>query len=427
MRIHHGENFIYGTGRTILLILEEKITSSSVSWRKNLYIIAASEFVAILGFSLFNPFLPLYMQKVGNFGSGEASVWSGIATGGAGLAMFISSPLWGVAADRWGRKPMLLRAQFGGAIVVALYIISPNIYTFVCFRVLQGLFTGTVSAASALVATCTPREQLPLTMGTLLGAVFAGFTIGPLLGGILAEAIGYEATFGVTAGLLLISGLTILIFTRENFQRPAAGKQTSLGSMLRLAKSREVLPLLMVVGCLNLGPQIIQPILALVFSEVAPGESAATGAGYAFGLMGIITAFSSVVIGRFVRGMGVRKILIMCCIGTGLLYLPPIWANSSIQLIIMFGLTGLLTGGIMTSSNSLVGLAVPVAQQGVAYGLSQSANSLGSGLGPFIGGALAPLIGFRHIFGVAAGVFIFVGLLSIRLLPRKQEPKTKEQ
>jgi MFS transporter, DHA1 family, multidrug resistance protein len=112
-------------------------------------------------------------------------------------------------------------------------------------------------------------------------------------------------------------------------------------------------------------------------------------------------------------------VLIVCCIGTGLLYLPPIWANSTTQVIIMFGLTGLLTGGIMTSSNSLVGLAVPIAQQGIAYGLSQSANSLGSGLGPFIGGGLAPLIGFRHIFGVTAGVFIIVGLLAIKLLPRK--------
>jgi DHA1 family multidrug resistance protein-like MFS transporter len=409
------------------MMLEENLNNSSVSWRKNLYIIAAAEFIAILGFSLFNPFLPLYMQKIGNFGSSEAALWSGIATGGAGLAMFLSSPFWGMAADRWGRKPMLLRAQFGGAVVVALYILAPNIFLFVFFRVLQGLFTGTVSAASALVATCTPRDKLPVTMGTLLGAVFAGFTIGPLLGGFLAETIGYEATFGVTAVLLLIGGLIILFFTKENFQRPAAGKGTSLSSMLRLAGSREVLPLLMVLGCLNLGPQIVQPILALVFGEVAPSESAARAAGMAFGLMGIITALSSVVVGRISRGYGVRKIMIICCIGTGLLYLPLIWANSSVQLIIMFGLTGLLTGGIMTSSNSLVGLAVPIAQQGIAYGLSQSANSLGSGLGPFIGGGLAPLIGFRHIFGVTAAVFIVVGLLCNKLLPQKKEPGTKTQ
>ena len=400
--------------------MEEKTIATAVSWRKNLYLIAVSEFIAILGFSLFNPFLPLYMQELGKFGSDEAALWSGIATGGAGIAMFISAPFWGIIADRWGRKPMLLRAQIGGAVVVALFIIAPNILFFVIFRVMQGLFTGTVSAASALVATCTPREKLPLTMGTLMGAVFGGFTIGPLLGGFLADTIGYEATFGVTAVLLLIGGLIILFFVKENFQPPARGKGTSLPAMLRLAGSRQVLPLLMVVAAINLGPQIVQPILPLIIDEITTTASAASSAGLAFGFMGIITAVSSILVGRFSRGIPVRTILVVCCIGTGLLYLPPIWANSTAQIIIMFGLTGLLTGGIMTSSNSLVGLAVPISQQGIAYGLSQSAHSLGSGLGPFVGGALAPLLGFRSIFGVTAAVFILVGILCIKLLPKKQ-------
>ncbi len=76
----------------------------------------------------------------------------------------------------------------------------------------------------------------------------------------------------------------------------------------------------------------------------------------------------------------------------------------------------------MTSSNSLVGMSVPIAQQGIAYGLSQSANSLGAGVGPFIGGLLAPLIGLRPIFAVTAGVFFAVGLLSVVLLPKKPAP-----
>jgi predicted MFS family arabinose efflux permease len=104
---------------------------------------------------------------------------------------------------------------------------------------------------------------------------------------------------------------------------PVKGKQTSLREMLRLAGSREVLPLLVVVAALNLGTQIIQPILALVFGEVTSTGSAASAAGLAFGLMGIITAISSIVVGRFSRRIPVRTILVICCIGTGLLYLRP--------------------------------------------------------------------------------------------------------
>jgi MFS transporter, DHA1 family, multidrug resistance protein len=124
----------------------------SEPWRKNLLIIALAEFIAIVGFALYVPFLPLFIQKMGKLGTDEAAFWSGIATGGAGLMMFISAPFWGILADRWGRKSMLLRAQIGGAIIAALFILAPNFYFLVGFRMLQGLFTGTVSAAAALVA-----------------------------------------------------------------------------------------------------------------------------------------------------------------------------------------------------------------------------------------------------------------------------------
>lgn len=359
------------------------------------------------------------MQKLGNFDSGDAALWAGVATGGAGLAMFISAPFWGMLADRWGRKPMLLRAQFGGAVVVALYIFVPNVFVFLGFRVLQGLFTGTVSAASALVATNTPRDKLPLTMGTLLGAIYAGFTLGPLAGGFLADNFGFSVTFAITSLLLLCGGLVILFFASENFQRPAPAQRTSLNSMMKLAFSREIFPLLLVVSVLNLGPQIVQPILPLIIGQISPTGDAASYSGLALGLNGIVAAVSAFAIGRFGRGIPVRNILIVCCVGTGILYLGPFWASSITQLILFIGLTGLLSGGIVTSANSLVGLSVPVAQQGIAYGLSQSANSLGSGVGPFIGGGLAPVIGLRPIFLVTAGVFLLVGLVSMKLLPAK--------
>lgn len=124
----------------------------SESWQKNLYVIAIAEFVVIMGFSFVTPFMPLFIQELGNFTSKEAAFWAGIATGSSGIAMFLSAPVWGIVADRWGRKPMLLRAQFGSSIVLALAGLSPNVYCLTGLRFAQGLLSGTVAAASALVA-----------------------------------------------------------------------------------------------------------------------------------------------------------------------------------------------------------------------------------------------------------------------------------
>ena len=70
----------------------------------------------------------------------------------------------------------------------------------------------------------------------------------------------------------------------------------------------------------------------------------------------------------------------------------------------------------MTSSNALVGLSVPRSQQGIAYGIAQSAKSLGSAFGPLIGGSLASLLGLKPIFGVTGGLFILISLFATRLL-----------
>jgi MFS transporter, DHA1 family, multidrug resistance protein len=397
--------------------LNNNLDSPSPGWKKNLYIIAAAESIALIGFSLFNPFMPLFLQDLGDLSSSQAAFWAGIATGGSGVAMFLSSPVWGVIADRWGRKPMLLRAQLGGAVLIGLFILAPNVYIFVFLRALQGVLTGTIAAAAALVATTTPRDKLPFSMSVLMGAVFGGLTLGPLVGGLLADRLGFHITFGVTSGLLLIGGLITLFFARENFRPPKAGERTSLKDMLNLAFSRKVFPLLLVIAALNLGPQTVSPVLALLIGEVSKGASAASAAGTAMALSGIITAFSALVAGRISGKVTIRKILVVCCLGTSLFYLPPIWASTVAQLIVAIGLTGLFAGGIITASNSLVGLSVPVSLQGIAYGLSQSANALGTGLGPFIGGGLAPLIGLRPIFAVTAGIFLAVGLLAMKLIP----------
>jgi DHA1 family multidrug resistance protein-like MFS transporter len=391
----------------------------SESWRKNLYLIFVTEFVVIMAFSFVNPFLPLFIQELGDFNNKQAAFWAGIALGGGGLAMFLSSPVWGIIADRWGRKPMVLRAMFGASVILALMGIVPNVYAFVALRCSQGLLAGTVAAASALVAADTPRNKIPFAMGLIMLAVFGGSSFGPFLGGFLADKVGYEATFFITSALLFSGGLIVLFFVKERFDRPIPGQGASLGSLWHLAMSREMLPLLMAICALNIGPPMISPMIPLFIRELDPRVAAATASGVAFGLMGLVAAISSVVASRLGKRISLKKIMVFSCLGTGLLYLPPMWATTVTQLLIFIALMGLLSGGLMMSANSLVSLSVSQSQQGIAYGVSTSAQALGGGLGPLIGGSLASWLGFKPIFGVAGGLFILVAVLIIKLLVGK--------
>ncbi|MFC2004954.1 MFS transporter [Chloroflexota bacterium] len=385
-------------------------------WQKNLYAIFIAQFFVMMGFNFINPFLPLFIQQLGSFSNEDAAFWSGISTAGLGIALLLSGPLWGIIADRWGRKSMVLRAQFCSAFILLGLGLSPNVYWVVGLRVLQGLFSGTMTAAQAMVAGGTPRERMPFAMGLLMVAVFSGTTLGPLLGGVLADIFGYKATFYITGGLLFLGGLIVLFFTREEFERPLSGQTVSLGGLLRMAMSRQMLPMLMTLCAVQLGPMMINPVIPVFIREMNPEVRAATMSGIAFGLMGVTAAVSALFAARVGGRISLKKIMVFSCIGTGLLYLPPMWAGTVAQVIIFIALTGFLKGGLMASSSALVGLSAGQGQQGMAYGVAQSANALGIGLGPLLGGVLAPLVGFRAVFGVAGGLFVIIGVFVYRLL-----------
>ena len=385
---------------------------ASVSWRRNLYVMFAAEFIVIMGFSFIMPFLPLYIQGLGNFTNSEAALWSGISMGVSSIALFISGPIWGVVSDRVGRKPMVLRALLGSAVIQTLAALAPNIYIFVALRFLLGLFSGTVPAASALVASTAPRDKTPFAMGLLMLSVFLGNTIGPSIGGVLGEVFGFQNSFFVSSGLLLIAGLGVLMLVKEKFERPLT--ENSLGDIWRLLGSRTMLPLLVVICVIGMSQNVVQPVITLFIKELNPAGSASTSAGLAFAFLGLTASASSLISGRLGRRFSLRKVLAFSCLGAALLYLFPIFVTTATQLIVIVGLMGLFQGANSTSTSSLIGLSLPVSQQGIAYGLSQSAVSLGNGIGPIIGGGLVPLLGFRYVFTVSAGLFLTASLLVTR-------------
>src|SRR5438067_12461848 len=77
-----------------------------IGWRRNLYVIWLATFASIAGASLAMPFLPLFINRdLGVTDPGMAAIWTGLATAGSGVVQAIMSPIWGLLADRHGRKP----------------------------------------------------------------------------------------------------------------------------------------------------------------------------------------------------------------------------------------------------------------------------------------------------------------------------------
>jgi DHA1 family multidrug resistance protein-like MFS transporter len=390
-----------------------------------LYIIFAVEFFVLMSYSFPSPFLPMLIQSMGKFTDREAAFWTGIASAIMGVTLFITAPVWGIIADRWGRKPMVIRAMFGITAVSVAMAVVPNVYWLVILRAITGLFGGSMAAASALVASTTPREKIPYAMGILMMAIFGGSAFGPLIGGLMADALGYRSIFYVVAAVYFVGGLIVLFFAKENFVPVPREQLATFNKLGKLVKSPQILPLLMVLCVLAIGPSMLSPIIPLFIQQLR-AKSAASAAGLAMGLMGVVAAISSIIAGRMGTRVDLKKMLIWGCFCTGVLYLPPVFATTVFWFILLMALSGLFNGGIMVPSNSLIALSVSQTEQGMAYGLQQSANSLGSGLGPLLGGVLASTLGLKSVFPVSAALFIIAGVLVIKLLPGLSRARVPE-
>ena len=390
----------------------------SESWQRNLYVIFIAEFLVLMSWSFANPFMPMLIQTMGKFTDREAAFWTGLASAISGICMFISAPIWGIIADRWGRKPMILRAMFGITLISVATALAPNVFWLITFRGITGLFAGSMAAASAMVASSTPREKLTYAMGILMVANFGGSALGPLIGGIMGDAFGFKAVFYIIGAVYFLGGIGIMFFTHEEFTPVPADQLPSFRKLWNLARSKEIMPLLVVLTVLSIGPSMMNPIIPLFIQQLNT-KSAASASGLAMSLMGIVAAISSIIAGRMGARMSLKTMLIWGCILTGVMYLPPVFATSVFVFIVLMSLRGVFNGGVMVPSNSLVSLSVSRTEQGMAYGLQQSANSLGNGLGPLLGGVLASAFGLKIVFPISAGLFVLAGFAVMKLLPKK--------
>ncbi|MBU0703685.1 MAG: MFS transporter [Chloroflexi bacterium] len=409
-------------------------SKSPSSWKHNLVVIWFTELVAIVGFTVVLPILPLYVRELGVRDEQQVRIWAGIIFSAHAVTMAIFAPIWGALSDRHGRKVMVERAMFSGALLIALMGFAQNVGQLALLRLLTGAFTGTVTAATALVATTAPRERSGYALGLLQMAIYLGASVGPLLGGLVADSFGFRATFLVTGALLFLAALGVLIFIREDFEPvtlPADG-QAATGTTRptlrrrvwsRLAPVLSSPALLGVMGvCLlmRLGARLMGPVLPLFIETIAPANArVASITGVISGVSAAAGAVGALGLGRLGDRMGYRNILVVCAIVSAACYLPQYFVGDTVALLLLQGGTGLAMGGILASLSASLARLAPEGQEGIVYGVDASVVSVANAIGPMVGSVLAAWLGLRVPFLLAAGVFAVAGAAAARTLPRR--------
>lgn len=391
-------------------------------WRRTLYIMFTAQFMVAVGFSSIFPFLPFYVSELGTNTSLSIEFLAGLVYSAQAFTMMIAAPIWGTLADRLGRKLMVERAMFGGAILLFIMGFARSAEQVVLLRAIQGLVTGTVAAANALVAAEAPRKHTGYAMGFLQVGFGAGLAIGPLLGGTFADAFGYAAAFFITAGLLFFAGVLVLFGVHEEFVPAEKAPGTRWGFKSRWTKiiKTKGVPITFSMRFLtSLGRMMIIPIIPLFIGMILTDPARLnTITGLMMGVASAAMTVSAVYLGRLGDRVGHRKVLIGCSLTAAVLYVPQVLVSAAWQLMIFQVLVGIAIGGVFPTVGALLAAYTSQGEEGAVYGLDNSINAAGRAIAPLLGAWVATAYGLRSTFMATAVIFLVSVLLAIWQLPK---------
>ncbi|MDF2964030.1 MAG: multidrug transporter [Paenibacillus sp.] len=376
------------------------------NWKINLSVLWVGQFLVMAGMTMIVPFLPLYLQELGLHDPHEVATWAGFIFAGNFVTSFIFQPIWGGLADRYGRKVMLLRSGFGMAVVMTLMGFATGAWQLFILRMLNGTISGFLPAAVALVSTNTPKDRMGFAMGTLQSGSMAGAILGPFLGGLMAEWIGYRYIFYITGTLLFLASMLALFMVRETFDTEAAAKKPKQSMAQAFAALRHIpqLPSLYTVTFLiQFSLMSTMPLIPLFVQQLhGEGEFLAFYAGLVGSVTGFSNMIASPILGKLSDRIGPEKILGICLIGAAVASIPQAFVHSVWQLFAARFFLGMFMGGLLPTVNSLIRKYTPNGMESRSYSFNTSSLSLGNMIGPITGGSISGILTIQQLFLIAS-------------------------
>ena len=380
---------------------------SSSYWKQNLKVAWLGNFLTGTSFTLVMPFISVFVEELG-VGPGLVEYYAGLAVSTNALAAALMAPIWGSLADRYGRKPMMVRAAFAMIFTMGGMAFVPNVFWLLVLRVLNGVFTGYIPNSIALIASQVPKDKTGYALGTLSTGAVAGNLIGPTLGGVLAEMFGVHTVFLLVGLLYAIVVILTVFYIREDFVPIKKSDVLPVKEVFAQVKDRKILAGLFVTSMVIIAAaQAVVPILTLYVRHLGQTDNLLFVAGFIISLSGMASLATSGYLGKLGDRIGNHRLLLMALTYSLLINFFCVFAENPFQLGLLRFLYGFGTGALLPSVNSLLTKLTP--KEGISriFAYNQLFNNLGSVVGPMMGSAVAARMGYDWVFYLSSGLVLF--------------------
>ncbi|GGA75639.1 multidrug efflux MFS transporter NorA [Ornithinibacillus halotolerans] len=358
-----------------------------------LWLLLLNLFIAFLGIGLIIPVMPSLINELGITGTTV-----GYLTAAFAIAQLICSPIAGKAADKFGRKIMIVIGLFIFGFSEFLFGIGKEIEVLFISRILGGVSAAFIMpAVTAFIVDITTKDTRPKALGLMSAAISTGFIIGPGIGGFLAE-LGTRVPFFFAAGLGCLAGILsiILLSEPEHYKEIDAPIDNQKVGIKRLFAPMYLIPFVLIF-ITSFGLAAFDSFFSLFVDhkfQFTPSDIAIVITGGAiFGAIAQVVLFD-----RLTRLLGeIKLIRYSIVLSAVLVYLMTVASSYFSVLVVTFIVFvgfDLFRPAVTSYLSNIAGN-----EQGFVGGMNSMFTSLANIFGPIIGGILFDLdINYPYYF-----------------------------
>ncbi len=397
--------------------------------KRNLLIMWFANFFVAASATMIMPFLSLYIETFGDYSDSFVQRWAGLVFAATFVTAFFISPIWGRYGDRNGYKKILIITGIGIAVSIFLMGYVNSVKQLFLLRLFMGAVTGFIPTSLALISAQTPKEIAGKTLGTLQMGNVSGALFGPLLGGLLADAVGFQYTFVLTA--IVILGAVVLVAVgikevRANETSTTAKKYTRKEVLIHILRHPVLLTIMLISTLIQVANFSIQPLLALYVTHLTDSSNIVFLAGMAFSATGFGNLLFTRQWGKIGDRIGHEKILTLLLLASSIMFIPQGLVTELWQLVVCRFLFGMAVGGLIPCMTAYIRQVAPLSMQGEVQGYNVSFRFLGNVIGPISGGILSGFFGISTVFFVTSGLFLTGAIILWLSVVRHSEKSTQQ-
>lgn len=391
-------------------------------WKRNLFVIFLSQFLAMVGFGCCMPFIPLLLKNHLHIDNEQLrGLYVSLYSLAGQLSLTVAYPFWGTLADKYGRKIMLLRASYAAGLLYPLLAFAGNFWWLLGIRFFTSFFSGTVNPAQTLLVATTPKDKHGLALGLLSTCIWSGDVTGYLAGGLMVDYFGYKVAFLACGFFYILGGVLVHLFVQENFVPPAPQVATPKVKPAAKHKFRQVATPAVLWVCaffllMGIARRIDTPFIAMLVETVNGPDRAATCTGITSAFAAVGGIIAGLVVGRLCDTVAPRKLLLPILISSGLFTLGQAFSSSLHALILCRFLTYMAAAGLQPVLQVMLTKVTAPEKRGTFFGWTASLSTAGGVLCNLLSGALAYYVGVRGVFAAGGITFLLMVPLLIPFL-----------